>query len=90
MNADYILKTLFAILMAILAWMGVDAMKRLQHLERDTLRKADLENLQKQLAQEHTDNKENITGNSQRLTGIESSVSGVHRRIDDLFKALVK
>lgn len=90
MNADYIIKTLFALLMGVLGWMGIDAMRRLQHLEADTLRKSDLASLKEQLAQEHRDNKQTISDNSDRLSGIESSVTGVHRRIDDLYKALVK
>jgi hypothetical protein len=90
MNADAIIKILFGLLMAILGWMGIDTLKRIRHLEGDTLRKSDLTALQAQLAQEHQDNKGALADNSERLSGVEDTVSGVHRRIDELYRALVK
>lgn len=90
MNADAVVKVLFGLLISILGFMGVDTLRRIRHLENDTLRRADLANLQTQLASEHADNKQDISANSQRLSGIEDSVRGVHARIDDLFKALAK
>jgi len=77
------IQLLLLVLMAVFSWIGKNAMKRLEHLESDTLRKSDLARMEERQAARHLEN-------SGRLDRIEGSVTGTHKRIDDIFTELLK
>ncbi|HEY6927443.1 MAG TPA: hypothetical protein VI653_28470 [Steroidobacteraceae bacterium] len=68
---------------ALLMWLGKGYTRRLEALEREAVRKKDLKELREDLRSEHKQNTE-------KLDSIESAVTGTHRRIDDLYRDLMK
>lgn len=94
MNADTIVKTLFGLLMAVLGYMGIDAMRRLHHLENDTVRKSDLKELKQQLADEHEENRDNLKSATEEtrdgLKALTDAVTGTHRRIDEFINSQLR
>lgn len=74
---------LLALLMAILGLLYRGTIKRLEVLEAEAVRTKELEASKAQQAQQHIDN-------CARLDRIDTSISGIHRRVDDLFRELVK
>lgn len=74
---------LLAVLMTILGLMYRGTMKRLEILEAEAVRTKELEASKQLQAQQHVDN-------CARLDRIDTSISGIHRRVDDLFRELVK
>ncbi|HEY1900762.1 MAG TPA: hypothetical protein VGG49_13320 [Steroidobacteraceae bacterium] len=94
MNADTIVKAVLGALVAVLgafvallSYLGGDAMKRLHHLEGDTVRKSDWEALKKQLRDEHVENRETIKAAAEKtrdnIKELTDAVTGTHRRIDE-------
>jgi hypothetical protein len=70
-------------LVGLLMWLGRGYTRRLEALEREAVRKMDLKELRDDLRREHAEN-------SEKLESIETAVTGTHRRIDDLYRDLMK
>lgn len=71
----------------LLAYMGRNALKRIEHLEQTTVCKDDLDKLEGRL----TEQNERMHGqNSGRLDGISAGIRETHGRIDDLYRDLMK
>lgn len=78
---------LLAILMSIITWIGKDHMKRLRALEADAVRKADLEKLRKDIAD---DRMAMHNQNQNKLDRIDATVTSTHQRIDALYRDMVQ
>lgn len=70
-------------LVAMSVWIFKSHSRRLELLEREAVKKEDLTMLREDLKAEHKEN-------STKLDGIEAAVTGTHRRIDELYRDLVK
>lgn len=70
------------VLMAVFGWIARDHHQRVKNLEREAVRKEDLEQLRSDFADRHREN-------SSKFTGIEQGVIGIHDRIDDLYRDLI-
>lgn len=75
MSADAIIKTLFGLLMAILAYMGVDALRRIHLLESTYLRKSDLDDLKAQREEEHRENRSDIKDLTAAVTDTRKQIT---------------
>lgn len=71
----------------LLAYMGRDALKRIEHLENTSVSKTDLENLEDRL---NSRSDEMHGDNGKRLEGIATGIRETHGRIDDLYRDLMK
>lgn len=85
-NQKAVVDMLLVALMGILTYLGKNALKRLEHLEKDTLRKADLELLRVQLRGEHEENRNTMDDIRNDVTDLGSNLS---TRIDNLFNQLL-
>lgn len=74
---------LLLLLMTILGLLYRGTIKRLDILEAEAVRTKELDSREQQRMQQHIDN-------CARLDRIDSSISGIHKRVDDLFRELVK
>lgn len=83
MSSTTIINLLFTALFGVLAIMWANAIRRVERLEENTLRKSDLVALRDQLASEHT-------SNSQRLDRVEEAQKQSADRIYELVKDLIK
>lgn len=83
MGTTMIINLLFTALFGVLAFMWANAVKRIEVLEENTLRKSDLDALRNQLAGEHH-------SNDKRLESIEKAQEQSADRIYDLVKERIK
>lgn len=81
MTSDGIIKVLFGLLLSILGYMGIDALKRINHLERTTVSKDDMGALLKRLADEHGENR-------QSFRDVMELIQDQSRRIDDALASI--
>lgn len=70
-------------LVGLLMWLGRGYIRRLELLEREAVKRKDLKELREDLRLEHKEN-------SEKLESIEKAVTGTNRRIDELYRDLMK
>jgi TolA-binding protein len=77
------LTSLGAVVVGLIRYLWKKQEKRLEALESEMVRRSELEQLREDMREEHQEN-------SSRLDRIETGVTSTHKRLDDLYRDLIR